>query len=95
MILQVVAVPNPQSGPQWGLALDLSAAAQGLRLKVYTESLVLAARWEDARAMKQGWNRVQFAAPGLPPGLYYVTAQALDQGRGGAWARPAKVQRLP
>lgn len=95
VILQLQAWPNPQAGPRWGLAVELSAAAAGLRLKVFTESLVLAARWEDAGAMPPGWNRIQFAAPGLPPGLYYVTAQVIDQGLGGAWACPAKLVRLP
>ena len=87
--------PNPQRGLLWRLALDLSAPADRVRLKVYTEALVLAARPQLNGGAPQGWSLGAFALPGLPPGLYYVSAQADSGGQAGAWCRPAKLVRLP
>jgi hypothetical protein len=94
-VLQAVACPNPQRGPLWGLALDLSAPADLVRLKVYTEALVLVAHPELFAARPAGWSRASFSVPGLPDGLYYVKAQAESQGRASAWSRAAKLVRLP
>ena len=94
-VLQQKAWPNPQRGAVWGLAVELSDPADGLRVKVYTRSLALAAQAELSGAYPAGWNRVSFAAPGLPAGAYYVTAQASAQGQSGACSHPAKLVRLP
>ena len=91
---QQLAWPNPQRGATWGLAVQLSDPADGLRLKVYTRSLVLAAQAELSGSYVAGWNRISFAT-GLPAGAYYVTAQAAAQGQRGACSHPAKLVRLP
>jgi hypothetical protein len=77
------------------LAFELSDPADRVRLKVYTRSLALAAQAELASAYAAGWDRVSFAAPGLPAGAYYVTVQASALGQSGACSRPVKLVRLP
>jgi hypothetical protein len=95
VIVQQHAWPNPQHGVNWGLAVDLSAPADGIEFKVYTESLVLAGRADLSGSFRVGWNPASFILPGLPAGLYYVRAQARSHGQPGPWARPVKLMRLP
>jgi hypothetical protein len=89
-VLDVVAVPQPQGGPQVSLKVLLSGPAVGLRLRVYTTALVLALKAEALGAYNGGWNSAAFdGAQDLPPGLYFCRVEPLSQRLGAGEAGKA------
>ena len=84
--------PVPQPDPRC-MAIQLSAPADGLRLRLWTKSMALVATLSHGAA-PAGWQTVAFPGgffQGLPNGTYFVTAEA-DQGASKAFsARPCRL----
>jgi hypothetical protein len=96
VVIRAVPVPNPARGPWWILAVDLSAPADELDLRVYT---VAENRAETVAATggpwAAGWNRVSIPAPDVPAGLYYLKLKASQGGTAGWDSATVKLFYLP
>jgi hypothetical protein len=89
-VLQVVPMPNPQAGPVFCLAVDLSGTAEGLQVKIYSNSLLLVQHVTIPGALRRGWNAVSFRLGEVPNGLYFLKVSA-SKGQGQA---EGKIGRL-
>ena len=75
-----VPAPNPQPGPVYNFALNLSGPSTDLELRIYSQAMIVLAVADLQGGWVQGWNQVKLDVPGLPNGLYYVVARTKTQG---------------
>lgn len=89
-----MAAPNP--GPS-RLYVLLAGPAEGIRLRAFTQALVLATQQQFSGAYQKGWNRVDLPAnwsTGLASGVYFLQVQSLRNGRPGFVVPPIPVYLL-
>ena len=97
-VVDAVPVPNPQEGAlALNLAVDLTAPAQGLELRLYTPALSLVGTCQIQGSYSAGWNQVTLplASP-LAAGVYFGRVVARS-GKGSAalFRHSVKVVILP
>jgi hypothetical protein len=90
-VLEARPTPNPVRGPLWNLAVRLSAPAQSLQVGLYSAAQVRVWQQDFRGPFAVGWNRLQWALPGLSAGSYTLTVGADGRRRGPA----VKVYTLP
>ena len=76
--LKLEAVPNPQSGPTIFCMVQLAGPCGSLQARLYTRAMALVAKTDLNGSYRTGWNRVVWAAPALPPGVYFLRIKAGD-----------------
>lgn len=93
-VLQLAAVPNPQTGTTLGLAFELKADAISVIIKLYSAAMTVIEKKEVPGAYHAGWNAcsVVLAAPPVN-GLHYVVVEARSNTASGESA-VAKVYYL-
>lgn len=94
-MLDLVPVPNPQSGPGLVLAIKLESPADALEAEIYSPAMTLLVREKQAGTYNAGWSRWRTADHGLGAGLYFVRLRALNAGRASFWTKARPLVVLP
>lgn len=87
-VLNLVPVPNPQSGPGLVLAVQLESPADALEAEVYSPAMTLLVRDKHVGSYGAGWSRWTTADHGLGEGLYFFRARAFSGSRSSFWTKP-------
>lgn len=87
-------MPNPASGPTAVLKVELSGAADGLRLRLYTRAFICLSEQSFPRAFVPGWNAVTLDLTALGSGTFFLRAEAEAQGLKSKPTAPLRLVRL-
>lgn len=72
-------MPNPQSGSQLRLALNLEADADALEIRVYTKAMAVIEKREVQGPFNAPWCQVMIQLDQAPAsGLYYVIVTGIN-----------------
>jgi hypothetical protein len=85
--------PSPARGGRTGARFHLLAAAQDVRLCVYSQALDLVAV-QDLGPQPGGWDQAVLSLEGLPPQAYVLVVR-VRQGADAQGSRPVLFYRLP
>lgn len=90
-MLNLVPVPNPQSGPGLVLAIELESPADALETEIYSPAMTLLMRDKQLGTYGAGWSRWSTTDHGLGAGLYFVRIRALNNSRSSFWTKPRSL----
>jgi hypothetical protein len=89
-VIQLVPVPNPQTGPVLGFAVELQGDTSQLQFSLFSVAMVEVGTWVVQGNFTTGWNHCAVSTGGLPAGLYYVLCGPVG-GKRQAGEKPARL----
>jgi hypothetical protein len=81
-LVQAVAAPQPQTGPDYRFRVLLAGGAQWMDLKLYSVSYRLLESRRVDSPLPAGWSELDAHIEGLVPGLYFVVLSPGRDGQG-------------
>jgi hypothetical protein len=75
-VISSLSALNPQSGPDFQIAVELSGPSAAITLRIYSRGMTAIKEAEILGFWHAGWNRVTLSVPGLANGLYFVVVRA-------------------
>ncbi len=94
ILLKVVPVPNPQSGPTVRFAVDLSDVANLMDFKLFNAGYILVDHRTIPGNWSNGWGIFEIELARLPEGIYFVVLRPSGQGRQGSPAKPVPLMLI-